>query len=334
MKWGYPELLPWLLLLLPLAWLVMALARRHQQRLQRLIAAELIPVLAPELDRRRLRRRNVLWLMAFSFAALSLARPQWGFQWQEVKRRGLDIVVVLDTSRSMLTQDIKPDRLQQAKWGIRDLVRKLKGDRIGLVTFAGSSFLECPLTMDYAAFLMTLDDVYVGIIPKGGTAIAQALRTAADSFKEETQADRAIVLITDGEDHEGNPLSLVGDLKKQNIRVYAVGVGTAEGELIPDDSGSGFVKDREGNVVKSALHEDVLGQLAIQTDGAYVRSAAGDFGLDRIFDEGIAQLKRDEQDARMIKAYEDRFTWPLGLSILALAAEAALSRRKLREDAP
>ena len=157
---------------------------------------------------------------------------------------------------------------------------------------------------------------------------------AADSFKEETQADRAIVLITDGEDHEGNPLSLVGDLKKQNIRVYAVGVGTAEGELIPDDSGSGFVKDREGNVVKSALHEDVLGQLAIQTDGAYVRSAAGDFGLDRIFDEGIAQLKRDEQDARMIKAYEDRFTWPLGLSILALAAEAALSRRKLREDAP
>ena len=334
MKWGYPELLPWLLLLLPLAWLVMALARRHQQRLQRLIAAELIPVLAPELDRRRLRRRNVLWLMAFSFAALSLARPQWGFQWQEVKRRGLDIVVVLDTSRSMLTQDIKPDRLQQAKWGIRDLVRKLKGDRIGLVTFAGSSFLECPLTMDYAAFLMTLDDVYVGIIPKGGTAIAQALRTAADSFKEETQADRAIVLITDGEDHEGNPLSLVGDLKKQNIRVYAVGVGTAEGELIPDDSGSGFVKDREGNVVKSALHEDVLGQLAIQTDGAYVRSAAGDFGLDRIFDEGIAQLKRDEQDGRMIKAHEDRFTWPLGLSILALAAEAALSRRKLREDAP
>ena len=145
MKWGYPELLPWLLLLLPLAWLVMALARRHQQRLQRLIATELIPVLAPELDRRRLRRRNVLWLMAFSFAALSLARPQWGFQWQEMKRRGLDIVVVLDTSRSMLTQDIKPDRLQQAKWGIRDLVRKLKGDRIGLVTFAGSSFLECPL---------------------------------------------------------------------------------------------------------------------------------------------------------------------------------------------
>ncbi|HPG00949.1 MAG TPA: VWA domain-containing protein [Kiritimatiellia bacterium] len=334
MKWGYPELLPWLLLLLPLAWLVMALARRHQQRLQRLIATELIPVLAPALDPRRLRRRNVLWLMAFSFAALSLARPQWGFQWQEVKRRGLDIVVVLDTSRSMLTQDIKPDRLQQAKWGIRDLVRKLKGDRIGLVTFAGSSFLECPLTMDYAAFLMTLDDVYVGIIPKGGTAIAQALRTAADSFKEETQADRAIVLITDGEDHEGNPLSLVGDLKKQNIRVYAVGVGTAEGELIPDDSGSGFVKDREGNVVKSALHEDVLGQLAIQTDGAYVRSAAGDFGLDRIFDEGIAQLKRDEQDGRMIKAHEDRFTWPLGLSILALAAEAALSRRKLREDAP
>ena len=331
MRWGFPELLPWLLLLLPLTWAVMALTKRRERRLRQLVAPEVTTVLAPAFDPRQMRRRNMLWLLAVGLAALSLARPQWGFHWQEVKRRGLDVIVVLDTSRSMLTQDIKPDRLQQAKWGVRDLVRKLTGDRIGLVTFAGSSFLECPRTVDYAAFLLTLDDAYVGSIPKGGTAITQALRTAAESFGKDTQADRAIVLITDGEDHEGNPLSLVSDLKKMNIRVYAVGVGTADGELIPDESGTGFLKDRDGNVVKSALHEDVLGQLALQTDGAYARSAPGDFGLERIFDEGISQLKKDEQDARMIRAHEDRFVWPLGLALFTLVAEAALGRKKIRE---
>ena len=328
MRWGNPDGLPWLLLLLPIAGLLLVLTRRREQRLRRLVAAELIPLLAPAHDPRLIRRRNTLWFLAITFTAVALARPQWGFQWQEVKRRGLDIIVVLDTSRSMLAQDIKPNRLQQAKWGVRDLVGKLAGDRIGLVTFAGSSFLECPLTIDYAAFLMTLDDAYVGIIPKGGTAISQALRTAAQAFGRDATADRAIVLITDGEDHEGAPLSLVDELKQQNIRVYAVGVGTADGDLVPDESGSGFLKDRSGNVVKTALREDVLGQLALQTGGTYVRSAPGDFGLDRIFDEGIARMKRDEQDSRMIKAYEDRFYWLLATSLLCMAGEAALRRRK------
>jgi len=328
MRWGHPDWLPWLLLLLPIAWLLLVLTRRREMRLRRLIAAELIPLLAPAHDPRIIRRRNTLWLLALALAAVALARPQWGFQWQEVKRRGLDIIVVLDTSRSMLAQDIKPDRLQQAKWGVRDLVGKLAGDRIALVTFAGSSFLECPLTIDYAAFLMTLDDAYVGIIPKGGTAISQALRTAAEAFGGDSTADRAIVLITDGEDHEGAPLALVDELKKQNIRIYAVGVGTAEGDLVPDEAGTGFLKDRSGNVVKTSLHEDVLGQLALQTGGTYVRSAPGDFGLDRIFDEGIARLKRDEQDSRMIKAYEDRFHWLLAAALLCLTAEAVLQRRK------
>ena len=130
----------------------------------------------------QIRRRTILWLIAISLACFAFARPQWGFHWQEVKRRGLDILVVLDTSKSMLAEDIKPNRFQQAKWGIRDLVGKLKGDRIGLVTFAGSSFLECPLTIDYAAFLMTLDDAYVGIIPRGGTAISQSLGVSHRQF--------------------------------------------------------------------------------------------------------------------------------------------------------
>jgi Ca-activated chloride channel homolog len=339
MRWGFPEFLPWLLLLLPLGWLLVVLMRRKERVLQRLVDARVLPILAPDRAAKRLRRRNLLWLAAFSLMAFSLARPQWGFHWQEVKRRGLDILVVLDMSKSMLAADIKPNRIQQAKWGIRDLLSKLKGDRIGLVTFAGSSFLQCPLTIDYAAFLMTLEDAYVGIIPRGGTAIEQALRTAVTSFEKDkdTEADRAIVLITDGEDHEGNPLDLIGELKKQNIRVYAVGVGSVEGELIQiDEEGHpGFLKDRSGNVVKTAMKEDVLERLAVATEGTYVRSAPGDFGLDRIFDQGIARLKRDEKESRMAKEYEERFVWILAAAFVLLVIEAALSERsRKRPEAP
>jgi len=332
-RWGASEILPWLLLLLPLWWGVFALLRRRERLLRQLAEESVLPILTPDRRIRQIRRRTVIWLTAFSLSCFALARPQWGFHWQEVKRRGLDIIVLLDTSKSMLAEDIKPNRFQQAKWGVRDLVKKLKGDRIGLITFAGSSFLECPLTIDYAAFLMTLEDAYVGIIPRGGTAIAQALQTAIGSFEENTEADRAIVLITDGEDHEGEPLSLVDELRKKNIRVYAVGVGTTEGELIPasaEGGGPGFFKDNEGKVVKSALREDILERLALSTHGVYVRSAPGDFGLDRIFEKGIAELKRSETESRMTRAYEDRFEWFLVIAFLLLLAEAILSERAPR----
>lgn len=329
-RWGSSQILLWLLLLVPTWWLIFHLLHRREHRLQQLIDASVLPVLAPDRSLVQIRRRTILWLTAISFACLAFARPQWGFHWQEVKRRGLDIMVVLDTSKSMLAEDVKPNRFQQAKWGVRDLVGKLKGDRIGLVTFAGSSFLECPLTIDYAAFLMTMDDAYVGIIPRGGTAIAQSLRTAIDGFEKSGEADRAVVLITDGEDHEGDPLKLVNELKKKNIRVFAVGVGSLDGELIPSadaENRPGFVKDNSGNVVKSALREDVLSKLAVATGGTYVRSAPGDFGLERVYDQGIAQLKRDEQDSRMTKAYEDRFAWLLGAAFVLLILEAVISDR-------
>ena len=333
MKWGSPELLHLLWLLIPAAWLVFFLLRRREKRLLDLVSAEIVTVLAPERSAKRLRVKNLLWLLAATMALMAFARPQWGFHWEEVKRRGLDLVVVLDTSNSMLAEDIKPNRLQQAKWGIKDLLAKLQGDRIGLVTFAGSSFLQCPLTIDYAAFLMSLEDVYVGIIPRGGTAIEQAVRTAMNSFEKAGEADRAIVLITDGEDHEGKPLSLITELKKRNIRIYAVGVGTLDGELIPahdEASQAGFLKDRSGNVIKSALKEDVLQRLALDTGGTYVRSAPGDFGLDRIFEHGIAELKRDEKESRMAKAYEERFGWFLAASFLLLVIEALLGERVRR----
>ena len=325
-RWGSHHLLLLLWMLIPLAYGLFALRRRRERRLHKLISPEVVPVLAPDHKPSRARTRNIYWLLAVACCLLALARPQWGFHWEEVKRRGLDVMVLLDTSKSMLTEDIKPNRLQQAKWGIRDLVHKLQGDRIGLVTFAGSSFLQCPLTIDYAAYMMTLDDVYAGIIPRGGTAIGKALSKAIESFEYDTsKADKVVVLVTDGEDHDGNPERLIDELKKKNIRVYAIGVGTLDGDLIPDadkHGHPGFLKDTEGKVVKSTLKENALQKIALATGGLYVRSAPGDFGLEQIYDHGIEQLQRDEQESKMVKIFEDRFVWFLLAGLLLLVIEA------------
>ncbi|MGD9612278.1 MAG: VWA domain-containing protein [Kiritimatiellia bacterium] len=329
MKWGQFQLLVWLPLAIPLAWALFALLRRRRAALAQLVDPALLGVLAPNWNPARARARLVLRVLALALLLVALARPQWGFHWEEVRRKGLDILVVLDTSRSMMASDIKPTRLQQAKWGIRDLLRHLRGDRVGLVPFAGSSILQCPLTIDYAAFTMTLDDVYSGLIPRGGTAIEQALRTAIDSFPEDGAADRVVLLITDGEDHEGDPLKLLPELKEKDVRVYTIGIGTLEGEMVPGADGQGaYFKDRQGQIVKTALKEDVLQKLALGTGGTYARSAPGDTGLERVFNESINNLKRSEQETRTAKIYEERFVWPIAAALLLLAWEALLGDRR------
>ena len=335
MKWGALQLLYWLPLAVPLAWALFALLRRRRRALAQLVDPALLPVLAPAWNPARAKARLVLRVLAMVLLWLALARPQWGFHWEEVRRKGLDLMVVLDTSRSMMASDIKPSRLQQAKWGIRDLLRNLHGDRVGLVPFAGSSLLQCPLTIDYAAFAMTLDDVYSGIIPRGGTAIAQALRTAIAAFPADGAADRVILLVTDGEDHEGDPLGLLPELKEKNIRVYTIGIGTLEGEMVPGaDSQGAYFKDRQSQIVKTVLKEDVLQKLALGTGGTYVRSAPGDTGLERVFNESINSLKRAEQETRTAKIYEERFVWPILAALLLLAGEALLAdRRKSNAEA-
>ena len=328
MKWGALQLLYWLPLAIPLAWALFALLRRRRAALAQLVDPALLGVLAPAWNPARAQSRLVLRVLALALLVLALARPQWGFHWEDVHRKGLDLLVVLDTSRSMMASDIKPTRLQQAKWGIRDLLRHLRGDRVGLVPFAGSSILQCPLTIDYAAFTMTLDDLYSGIIPRGGTAIEQALRTALAAFPADGAADRVVLLVTDGEDHEGDPLALLPELKEKHVRVYTIGIGTLAGEMVPAGDGQGYFKDRQGQIVKTALKEDVLQKLALGTGGTYVRSAPGDTGLERVFNESINNLKRSEQETRTAKIYEERFVWAIAAALLLLAWEALLSDRR------
>lgn len=324
MRFAAPEFFKWLLLALPLIVALVIMHRQRTRKLTCLISSAVWKTVLPGFNPKRSRQRTLLRVLALLCIGLALTRPQWGFKWEEVQHRGLDIIVVLDTSKSMLVADVRPNRLQQAKWAVRDFVRHLKGDRIGLIAFAGSSFLQCPVTVDYAAFTMMLDDLYAGIIPRGGTAITPALENTIDSFDKDSEADKVIILITDGEDHEGDPLKMVKALNEQNIRLYSIGVGTAEGELIPAQGG-GYVKDEQGRVVKSSLNETLLEQLARETGGFYVRSAPGDFGLERIYDLGISGLQREEQETKLAKVYEERFGWFAAAALLLLLIESLIA---------
>ncbi len=322
--WHDSDILMGLLALIPLLMITGLMIRRRTALLDRLVDKGLWPVMMPRYSPRRQRFKNLVRTLALGLAIVALARPRWGAKWEEVTQRGLSIIVALDTSKSMLAQDIKPNRLQQAKWGVRDLVKELRGDRVGLVAFAGDAFLQCPATIDYAAFTMMLDDVYAGIVPVGGTDLFQAMETSLESFEkaEETQADKVIILISDGEGHTGDPLALLPRLKEEGVRVFAIGVGTREGELI--QTAEGFVKDNAGNVVKSSLDETTLERIAFETGGFYVRSAPGDFGLERVYQQGIAELQREEGESRLTKSFVERYQWFLAAALALLAFEAAI----------
>jgi Ca-activated chloride channel family protein len=324
--WGHPEFAAlWVLWGLG-AWLAFRLLHWRERRLGELLDPQLWPLLLPDRDGRRLRRWLAWWLAAMACVIVALMMPQWGERPREVRRRSMQIVIALDTSRSMLAQDLKPSRFQYAKWGIRDLVKQLRGDRVALVAFAGRAFVQCPLTFDYGAFLLALEEVQVGSVPRGGTSLEEALRVAMEAFDDQSGGARVIVLVTDGEYHEGDPMSVLDELRSRGIRVYAVGVGTPEGELIPD--GGGFFKDRQGNVVKTRLREDVVVRLCAATQGMYVRARPGDPGFEHLYKEGMAQLERAEAEQRLKPSLENRADVFLALAWILFAIESLTSQRR------
>jgi Ca-activated chloride channel family protein len=330
MSFGDPINLWWLAVMPTLVVFLVWAYRARRNALERFVQAPLAEKLAAvSLVTRRW--RAVLMVAGITFATVAMARPRWGFEWHEVKHRGVDIFVLLDVSKSMLTEDVRPNRLTQAKFAVEDLLTKFRGDRIGLIAFAGAAFVQCPLTVDYDAFRLTLRETAPNIIPRGGTAIGPAIRTALKAFEAGEGRDRAIVLITDGEQTEDDALVAADEAAKAGVHIYAIGVGTIDGELIPvreEGRPMEFLKDAEGKVVKSRLDEEALKQLALKTQGIYVRSAAGDFGIDTIFEKGIAQLKQTEFEARLQRRFFERFQWPLGIALALLALEAFVSERK------
>jgi len=329
--WREPMYL-WALLAIPLLAAFLVHSRRRRARaLATFAEAGLLPRLAPDVAPRRRVLRDALRLAALLACVVALAGPRWGFHWEEVRREGVDLLVALDTSKSMLAVDVKPNRLERAKLAVLDLLRLLEGDRVGLVAFAGTAFLQCPLTLDYDAFAQSLAAVDVGIIPRGGTAIGRAIDPAIAAFEGRQGKHAALILITDGEDHEGDVDVAVARAAEHDVKIFTVGIGTVEGELIPLAQGQGqpgFLKDRDGMVVKSRLDEDVLKMIAEKTGGAYVRAAGDALGLDALFRDHIATMERRDLESAIERRFEDRFQLPLLLALMLLCAEALVGDRR------
>lgn len=331
MIWKNIDLL-WLLLVIPPALIAFFwwAGRQRQKLLTQFIEARLLPALTIGISQRRRKFRRALLVLAIVFTIIALAGPEHGFSLQEVEQRGLDIVVVIDTSKSMLTRDIAPDRLERAKLAALELMQDAKSDRLGLTAFAGEGFLECPLTVDDSAFQQSVQALDVNAIPEGGTAIASGIETAETAFKQ-SNAHKIIVLLTDGEDNvnETDALTAAQNAAKDGIKIFTVGVGTAAGDLIvvTDANGnSDYVRDSQGNVVKSHLNEHLLQQIAGATGGFYLPLRADT--MDVLYDRGLAPLPKTEGQGRLIRQYHQQFYWPLAVAIVLLLVEMFLPERK------
>jgi len=321
----------WLLLVLPPALVLFFwwASRQRQKLLEQFIQTRLLSTLTVGISPARKKIRFGCLVFAVALLVITLARPQHGFDLQEVEQRGLDIVVAVDTSKSMLATDIAPNRLARAKLAALELMQKAGTDRMGLVAFAGNAFLECPLTVDNTAFQQCVQALDVNTIPQGGTAIATAINTALAAFKEDNH-HKVLVLFTDGEDNDTGALEAAQDAAKAGLKIFTIGIGTAAGDLlrVTDANGnSDYVRDEQGNVVKSHLNEALLQQIAGATGGFYL-PLRGANTIDTLYEHGLAPLPKSEGKERLVRRYHEQFQWPLAAAILLLLAEMFLPERR------
>ena len=304
--------------------------RKRDKMLALFCGKELVGELVPEFKKGRRLIKALLILLGIILGIFALTRPQWGFHWEEIKRVGVDVMVAIDVSESMLAEDVKPNRLERAKREVIDLIEMLEGDRIGLIAFAGTSFVQCPLTLDYGACKMFLDYIDTDLIPVPGTAIAEAIRTSLKSFNKRERKSKALILITDGEDHEGEPIDAAREAKKEGIKIFTIGVGREGGAPIPLKDGSGgFKKDRKGDMVITHLDEITLQKIALETGGSYVRSVTGDMDLDKIYQEGIKQhVEQKQLKSTRKRRWEERFQWFIFFALLFVSVEFFVSERR------
>ncbi len=305
--------------------------KRRRALMERFVDAHLMADIAPSMSTALKVVRILMVAAAVCLSLAALARPQWGFVWEEVKRTGIDMLIAIDVSKSMLATDVKPNRLERTKFAVRDLVKKLSGDRVGLVAFAGTAFLQCPLTIDYNGFLLSLDDLTTATIPRAGTSISSAIKEALGVFKGPDTKYKVLVIVTDGEDFEGDALKAARDAAEMGIKIYCIGVGTADGEIIPAmgrDGERGYLTDRSGQVVKTKLNEEILKKIAVSTGGSYVRATQAEFGLVLLYDKSISKLEKRDIEAKMRKHYQERYQYFLALAILLLFLEPLIPERK------
>ena len=331
MSFGAPVWFWGLLAILVLALLFARSERRAIARLREFVSPKLLPQLSATVNRTRRLVRFVFLMVGLALAIVALARPQWGYVYEDVKRKGLDLLFAVDTSRSMLSNDVQPDRLERVKLAAQDLINQLQGDRVGLIAFAGRAFLQAPLTIDYEAAVESINDLDTKTIPEGGTNISEAINLAINTFGKSAVGNRALIIFTDGEELSGDAVKVAKSAAEAGLKVFTVGVGTPQGSLIPitpDDGGTAFVKDSAGQVVKSKLDEKRLGQIAQAAGGFYLHLGDGLRTMSQLYQQGLATMKAAEIDARLSRIPIERYEWPLGAALIALTISVLIRERK------
>jgi len=301
----------------------------RRRKLKRMGDPELIVQLTPYSSRRKRIIKAILFLVAFSSVILALCNLQTGSKLTEVKREGADIIVCLDVSNSMLAQDLSPNRLTRAKYALEKMIDLLEGDRLGLVIFAGEAYVQLPITTDYNAAKMFLESVGPGMVPVQGTKIADAIKKASESFSTDEGKNRAIILITDGENHESAAIEAAEEAAKKDIMINTIGIGSQKGVPIPlVENGvvKGYRKDKDGQTVVTKLNSELLKTIASKANGVFVQASQADIGLNAVLDK-IGELDKAQLESKMYTDYEDQFQWFVGLALVLFFVEFLLTER-------
>lgn len=310
----------------PLLLVVMALVMwRRKKRIEAIGDPELVKALMPSYSKARLWVRMVFIVLGLFFLLVGLSRPQIGAKLSKRETKGAEIMILLDVSNSMLAEDYSPNRLARAKMSISRLVDKLQEDRIGLIIFAGQSFVQLPITTDYVSAKMFLNNISTGSIPVQGTAIGDAITTGIKSFSNQSSKSRAIIVISDGENHEDDAVKAAATAAEAGVRVFTIGVGSTKGALLK--IGGDYIKDENGEPVVSKLDEKVLLEIAKEGNGAYIHATDTDFGLDRIVDE-ISKMDDEEFMSVVFEEYDEQFMYFLAISLVFFTIALLISTRK------
>ena len=315
-----------LLLLIPLFIIVQTLVLRfRRRRLEKFGDEALVKNLMPSYSKAKVWLKLSFFLLAFFFFVVGISRPQMGAILKEHKTRGAEVMIVLDVSNSMLAEDYSPNRLERAKLAISRVVDKLRDDRIGLVVFAGNSFVQLPITTDYVSAKMFLGSISTESVPIQGTAIGDAISTALRSFSAQSDRSRAIIVITDGENHEDDPVAAASQAAEMGVRVFTIGVGSPEGKMIPFEGD--YLRDKDGNPVVTRLDEAVLQDVAAAGKGLYVRAGNSEFGLNPIIDE-IARMDDEEYNSIVFEEYDELYMYFFGMALFFLVLEMLIGDRR------
>ena len=318
----------YLLLLVPVFLLGYGLLRYlRNRRVKAFGDSELVEALMPSRSRSKGWVKAVLFSLGFAFFVLGLARPRTGAKLAERTTKGAEIIVALDVSNSMLAQDYSPNRLERAKLSIARLTERLQDDRIGLVIFAGTSFVQLPVTTDYVSAKMFLGSIDTGSIPVQGTAIGDAIRLSIKSFSAQSEKSRVIVVISDGENHEDDPVAAAKQAAELGIKVYTIGVGSADGQPIPMNGG--LLRDKEGNIVVTRLDEETLRKVAQAGGGAYIHAGGEEFGLNPIIQD-IRAMEDEEFGSVVFEEYDEQYMYFFGVALLLFVLEMLIGERKPR----